>query len=642
MRQDASQGRQALQPLAGTTSSGPGIDDSGLTQRFDGVVMLTWSDWWREPRSNRYHYASRFARRLPVLFVQPDGPVDCYSIEETDTSGVTIVHVPPISDDPAAALRQSEQLALALLRLGIRRPLLWIYNPHMEDFVRRCYAPLKVYHATEDYFETERLQLCHELHQKIRRVLQQCDLVIAVSDGVAESYRQNGHFHGPIHVATNGCDFEYYAKIQQQVGLPAPHTRIALYQGGINWRLDFELLDDLATLLPDWEIHICGLEAFNPCDEGIQQRWQALQRRPNVRFLGYLNAEDTARAMLRSTVGLIPFVKERAIIERSMPLKAYEYVACGLPVISVPIRQLAGTPELFSPAGSAPAFAEQIKRVYASRWHEPSLRLRSERAAQRSYEAEFMKVCNRLVEMSGKRPPSRDRLNVLILYDAVTLTASQAQEQLQTVEHQSRLNVFYLPIYRNSSIYPPMALFDVLLVHDRLLDGMEGHLSAAIAEQIRRTPCCKLLFAASSRTFVSADEGHYRDLGLQGEPFIRSELTAADGSLTGAPSWLAILQQLVPRSQGFILNTMLVAYQSPCTGRWHSLTSDPDQCPNGTATNVPCPAPSTWEVNNVTGKGLVTTVGIARGWLRQVLRPASRLLRGLLHKRSDASNRDAA
>src|SRR5437016_5499446 len=64
------------------------LTPSALNQYFDGVVMLTWSDWRTEPRSNRYHYATRFARSLPVLFVQPDGVGRSCSFEETEVPGV--------------------------------------------------------------------------------------------------------------------------------------------------------------------------------------------------------------------------------------------------------------------------------------------------------------------------------------------------------------------------------------------------------------------------------------------------------------------------------------------------------------------------------------------------------------------------
>jgi len=38
----------------------------------DAVYFLMFAGWKRELRSNRWHYASRWARHVPVVLVQPD------------------------------------------------------------------------------------------------------------------------------------------------------------------------------------------------------------------------------------------------------------------------------------------------------------------------------------------------------------------------------------------------------------------------------------------------------------------------------------------------------------------------------------------------------------------------------------------
>ena len=94
-----------------------------LNERADAVVMLTWSDWFTELRSNRYHYATRLAKLLPVIFVQPDLDKNTYTFEATSIPNITVLH---ISKDYDA--RQNNQLIKALLEKNIHRPILWIYN----------------------------------------------------------------------------------------------------------------------------------------------------------------------------------------------------------------------------------------------------------------------------------------------------------------------------------------------------------------------------------------------------------------------------------------------------------------------------------------------------------------------------------
>src|SRR5690349_14685841 len=130
--------------------------------------MLTWSDWHSEPRSNRFHYATRFARHLPVYFVQTDSEEGVVRFESLPEANITVVHAPGVHDEVQAGL-----LDEALRARGVFRPLLWIYNTFFEDYVRISRPRLRVYHATEDYVTpSDGLRATKaDIAEPIRRVL---------------------------------------------------------------------------------------------------------------------------------------------------------------------------------------------------------------------------------------------------------------------------------------------------------------------------------------------------------------------------------------------------------------------------------------------------------------------------------------
>ena len=74
---------------------------TSLSECFDAVVMLAWADWKTEPRSNRYHFATRFAGELPVLFLQPDAHRrrGTIRLESTEVDRVEIVHTSYLVDE---------------------------------------------------------------------------------------------------------------------------------------------------------------------------------------------------------------------------------------------------------------------------------------------------------------------------------------------------------------------------------------------------------------------------------------------------------------------------------------------------------------------------------------------------------------
>src|SRR5207302_1503382 len=152
----------------------------------------------------------------------------------------------------------------------------------------------------------------------------------------------------------------------------------------------FALLLDVTNLLPHWDFWFVGI-----ADDTLPE-WQRLKQRTNVRYWGVLQPEELGRVMNSATVGLIPFVQD-PIIRVSLPLKAYEYVACGLPVVTVPIDALQAQPKLFNTQTTAQGFASAIQEAFESRRCSKLLESRREAAMMNSYDRRFSTVVRELL-----------------------------------------------------------------------------------------------------------------------------------------------------------------------------------------------------------------------------------------------------
>ncbi len=347
--------------------------------------MLTWSDWHTEPRSNRYYYAVRFAQHLPVFFVQPDRVEAVVELEPTQVEGVSVAHV-----YARYGHHQAQLLSRMLADQRLERPLLWIYNPYFESFVRQYPAPFRIYHATEDYFCDDFFSSYSYriIRNQLRLLLINVDLVIAVSEGVQNSYAQHSRYPGPYRILPNGCDYEFWSS--PPIGLSTA-SNVAVFQGGINRRLDFQLLYEIIVGMPDWEFWFCG-QAHDPVS-AID--WNRLCQLSNVRYFGALDPQDLKILVYRATVGLIPFLQNSAI-DRSVPLKAFEYVAAGLPVVSVPIQFLNSFGEMIYFATTSQTFKEQIRKAGLTRFDDAAFERRSKIAQQQDYNLRFAELLNML------------------------------------------------------------------------------------------------------------------------------------------------------------------------------------------------------------------------------------------------------
>ncbi|WP_210497146.1 glycosyltransferase [Microvirga antarctica] len=462
-----------------------------LPPDFDAVVMLTWSDWKTEPRSNRYHFATRFARDCPVIFVQPDLIGDGTRVEPVPGHAITILHVPH-TYGPA----QSRALSAALKALGVRRPLLWIYNVYFEHFIRRASARLRVYHATEDYLSPEETLKVTDapVQAALRRVLASVDLLVSVSDGVARTYERHGGYSGPSLVLRNGCDFPFWRDSQAaDYRPPSDNAKVVLFQGGINSRLDYDLLLDLTAALPDFQFWFCGKAVDAPA------AWASLKERPNVRDFGLVSSDEIAALSRQALVGIIPF-RQDALMRRSLPLKAYEYVACGLPVVTIPIDELEREPDLFAFATTASDFASAIVAAAPTRTDPGRIAERLAAASRQSYDNRFPALVESLSATLPSRLTRKPRGSLLILYDDQSMHVRTIEEHLAAFRAYSRHTAFYLPATGfvqglDDSREPfDFSAFDAVIIHYSVRLSVPEHLSPAIASILTAYDGPKLLF----------------------------------------------------------------------------------------------------------------------------------------------------
>lgn len=484
---------------------------SPFPTELDAVVMLTWSDWHGEPRSNRYHYATRFARQIPVYFVQPDGKGEDITFEQIDGHNITLVHIAP---DYGAS--QSVRLARALRARGISRPLVWIYNMLFAGAVMRLHPALAVYHATEDYVApSDAVHVTKlDLSGATRAVIAMVDLVVAVSEGVAESHRNVAPPGKPVIVLPNGCDFPFWQATQAaSFRMPESGRNAVLFQGGINNRLDYALLHGLAELLPDWEFWFCG----KSIDGG--EEWNALKRRPNVQDFGLLPSERIANLAQQARIGLIPF-KQSDLMRRSLPLKAYEYLACGLPVVTVPIDALSSRQDLFAFGETAQEFAAAILRLASSRSDPDAVAQRLSAAAATSYDAHFDALIDRLGVMLAKQGKLRPALNVLMLYDDRSTHVGTITEHLEAFRTYSRHRFHFMP----ATGYIAMAdgggaeldfsCYDAVAVHYSVRLSINAHLSSGVAAAVSAYRGPKLLFIQDEYDRVETSRSWIERLGI--------------------------------------------------------------------------------------------------------------------------------
>ncbi len=106
-----------------------------------------------------------------------------------------------------------------------------------------------------------------------------------------------------------------------------------------------------------------------------------MRSRPNVHFIGQVGVEQVPYWMAACDVGLLPY-RQNAWTRHIHPLKLYEYLACGLPVVATAIPSVMDEADVLYVAGDAEGFVAALGEALAEVQGTAEEALRSARRAR--------------------------------------------------------------------------------------------------------------------------------------------------------------------------------------------------------------------------------------------------------------------
>lgn len=218
-----------------------------------------------------------------------------------------------------------------LVRLGLKQPIIWLYQPEHTFLLGHFDEQLAVYHCIDEFTVGTHGRKRQSIETLEKDLLTQADIVFANSRLTYENKRV---FNPNTYRLPSGVDVDHFAQATDPLGeihpalVDLPHPVLA-FVGNINEKIDIELLTTVANTRPDWSIVMIGQPHPNSVD------LKPLQAMANVHWLGK-QPFDRLPALLRGVdVCLLPYVQGEATLYRS-PLKLYEYLATGKPIVSTP------------------------------------------------------------------------------------------------------------------------------------------------------------------------------------------------------------------------------------------------------------------------------------------------------------------
>jgi glycosyltransferase involved in cell wall biosynthesis len=238
-----------------------------------------------------------------------------------------------------------------LARLGLRNPVLIAGLPHAFDLLPRLPRRGVVYHCADDYAGVRGFP--RSLPGLEADLCRAADLVIATSSTLCEERRT---FNSNTHWVPNGADIAHFSQpAAPNADLLRLAHPVAGFIGGLSQWLDMDLVARVADLRPRVTFVLIG-----PIGTDIS----VVQTRPNVVLLGPRPYAALPSYLAGMDVALIPFRQDR-VTSHADPIKAYEYLAAGLPVVATDLPALRRFERFVRLADSAESFAAQLDAALA-------------------------------------------------------------------------------------------------------------------------------------------------------------------------------------------------------------------------------------------------------------------------------------
>ena len=377
----------------------------------ENIVCVGFNDWDAEARTNQHHLMARLAAAgNRVLFIESLGlrrpTVARRDLRRILTRLRHALAGPRLRDDlfvlspfviPAHGSRAVRELNTRLLstsvrrttrRIGLAEPILWAYVPQAEPLIDALRPKRVVYHCVDDIGAHPHIQT-RPFREAEERFAARADAVLCSALPLAERLRTLAPPER-VHLMTNVADTRHFANalrpIPVDAGLAAlPEPRL-VFTGAISGvKVDLQLVREVARRRRNWTIALVGPVGLGDPATSVAP----VAAEPNIHLLGPRRHEELPNVLRGAAAGLIPY-RRNALTASIFPMKVYEYLAAGLPVVATALPSLRGIEGIVR-AERVEDFVAALDRALAEDSPERR-RMRSSAAAGHSWEARLREI----------------------------------------------------------------------------------------------------------------------------------------------------------------------------------------------------------------------------------------------------------
>lgn len=306
-------------------------------------------------------------------------------------------------------------------------------------------------------------------------LIKHADLTITTSDWLD---KETGKLTGRRALIRNAGDYAHFSKAPATVYRDPQFRKIIGYYGAIAEWFDQDLVEAVARAFPDCCILLIGADSVN-----AQRR---LSNLPNVKFKGEVSYQELPFYLHGFDACMLPF-KIIPLTLATNPVKVYEYLSAGKPVVSVDLPEIAQCEGLVQVGTTHDEFVNHLAAELAQDPSEEQEVRRRSFAAGQTWEHRVRQL---IADVEGKKDDPIVSI-IVVTYNNLALT----QTCLASID-----------------AYSDYANLEIIVVDNASSDGSPAYLT----DWVKGAPNRRLIlnpensgFAAGNNLGLAAASGEY-------------------------------------------------------------------------------------------------------------------------------------
>jgi glycosyltransferase involved in cell wall biosynthesis len=355
--------------------------DSPILRNLDIIVLS--DNEWEDNRGTNHEIVWRLSDTNRILFIElPISPLSPFTglrrgiwkkhikwwfkgIRQGDKPNLFIACPPPVLPfrfhrwtNVFNQALQTFFVRQMLKRLHFKNDIIVTFRADSGFFVRKMHAKVKVYYCTDDWsafhfwWQPGRLVATRE-----QELIHSCDLIFGTSQILTDRFKQQGK---TAYFLPNRVDFSLFSQAQH-LNPPDDESHIkkpVIGFVGTIYRDNFDagLVFRMAQRHPEWSFLI----VCRPL--GREPDLTPLKRLHNVHFVDFRPQHELPRYLSAMDVCLIPRTPT-TLSQTAFPLKLFEYLAAGKPVVATRTEELLPFSDYVYLAGTNEEFEDCVARA---------------------------------------------------------------------------------------------------------------------------------------------------------------------------------------------------------------------------------------------------------------------------------------